>query len=206
MKAVVKVGGSLQGSGYLEEVCEVLDGCSDRNSLVIVPGGGRFADFVREFQEEHGLSDEIAHRMAIKGMEVFGLGLEELTSEFFLTEDLGIAKDGGVIFLPSDALEHQSSLESSWRVTSDSISAWLCRELGFSNLILVKRVDGIRSNGLLSQVTIEELKSMGQVVVDSKFPDILKESDFNCWIVNGEHPERIESVLQKREFKGTKIV
>ncbi len=206
MKAVVKIGGSLQGSSFLEGVCEVLDNVSEDHRLVIVPGGGRFADLVRELQEEHGLSDDVAHEMAIKGMGVYGLGISELSSEFLLTKYWDIARKGGNIFLPLEAVKRSDDLEASWRVTSDSIAAWLCQELGFDNLILVKRVDGIHDDGLLSQLSVEELESLDQDVVDPEFSKILKNGEIKCWIVNGEYPQRIEKILQNKNFKGTVIV
>lgn len=206
MKAIIKIGGSLQGSSYLGKVCEVLDSVSKDHRLVIVPGGGRFADLVRESQEEHGLSDEVAHQMAIKGMEMYGLALGELCSEFSTTQDLEVAKEGRIIFMPLEAVEQSDDLEASWRVTSDSIAAWLCQKLGFDNLILVKRVNGIQDDSLLSQISVEELESLDQDVVDSKFSKILKKSEIRCWIVNGEYPHRIEKILQNKTVKGTKIV
>lgn len=207
MKAVIKIGGSLQGSPSLEAICETIGKVSGRHNLTIVPGGGVFADQVREFQKSHNLSDYTAHLMAIEAMESYGVGLSELIPNFSLTDNLETAKRGKVIFLPSKSLDQNCELESSWKVTSDSLAAWTCGKIGFDKLILVKRVDGVGKNNkrFLSDLSRQELKNMNQSVVDSKLPEVLKRYGITCWVLNGENPERIEELLKTGRTTGTKI-
>lgn len=207
MKAVIKIGGSLQGSPSLEAICETIGKVSGRHDLTIVPGGGVFADQVREFQKSHNLSDYTAHLMAIEAMESYGVGLSELIPNFSLSDNLEIAKRGKVIFLPSKSVEQNCELESSWKVTSDSLAAWTCGKIGFDKLILVKRVDGIGKNNkrFLTDLSRQELKNMNQSVVDSKLPEVLERYGITCWVLNGENPERIEELLKTGRTTGTKI-
>src|SRR5690606_7143608 len=79
--AVVKLGGSTAADTRLFEWIDAL--AAARTPLVIVPGGGPFADQVRETQAKIGFSDQAAHAMAIHGMEQFGLMLCDLSHRFF---------------------------------------------------------------------------------------------------------------------------
>jgi 5-(aminomethyl)-3-furanmethanol phosphate kinase len=131
---VVKVGGGI-GDDALPGVCAALAG---RRSLLVVPGGGRFADAVRDADRRFGLSDETAHRMAILGMEQFGHLLGDLIPGAERCTDLEHIGTGTSVLLPAGlALEE---LPASWDVTSDSIAAWVARRTGAGRLVLVKAV------------------------------------------------------------------
>ena len=69
-RAVVKVGGSTADQPVLREWIAALAGSA--LPVVIVPGGGPFADQVRNTQRRIGFSNNAAHAMAILAMEQFG--------------------------------------------------------------------------------------------------------------------------------------
>jgi Amino acid kinase family len=58
---VVKLGGSFAFSEHLRKWVEALAACVGR--VVIVPGGGPFADAVRLAQTRMGFDDRAAHQM-----------------------------------------------------------------------------------------------------------------------------------------------
>ena len=64
---VVKLGGSLDRAGYLRDWTHAL--AEAGSPLIIVPGGGEFANAVRAAQGRWDLDDAAAHRMAILAME-----------------------------------------------------------------------------------------------------------------------------------------
>jgi aspartokinase-like uncharacterized kinase len=140
---VVKIGGgSLQSPSDLDAALAVLDGCADRRML-IVPGGGPFADAVRETDRRIGLSDDAAHWMAIGGMDVFAeLLVSRLTRGVLVqsAEDVRAALEGGrlPVLAPSRWLRAEDPLPHSWDVTSDSIAAWLAAVVRARQLILIK--------------------------------------------------------------------
>jgi aspartokinase-like uncharacterized kinase len=121
---VVKVGGGI-GDDALPGVCAAL---SHRRSLLVVPGGGRFADAVREADRRHGLHAHTSHRMAILAMEQFG----------WLLSDLIV---GVPVLLPAGL--PLDELPASWAVTSDSIAAWVAHRVGADRLVLVKAGPGV---------------------------------------------------------------
>jgi aspartokinase-like uncharacterized kinase len=73
---VVKVGGGLLSAGGLDGLrrgcAEVLKLARDRPVLV-VPGGGPFADAVRALDAQVGLRDDVAHLLAMRAMDQFGV-------------------------------------------------------------------------------------------------------------------------------------
>ncbi len=206
MKSVIKVGGSLQDSPTLRDVCGTIEDISKDHNIVVIPGGGEFADAVRDLQDSQGLSDETAHQMAVMAMNMYGLALDELMLELPTTEDFHEIEKNNVIFLPYRKAYQDCQLERSWRVTSDSLAAWVCGELGFDRLILVKRVDGIPDHDhLRERISTEGLKDISQTVVDSKLPEVLGKYSIDCWVVNGEFPERIERLVNGEKALSTKI-
>lgn len=144
---VIKVGGHLLASqGALGKVVRALANAAERgNSLLVVPGGGPFADTVRRIDQEIGLSPDAAHWMAILGMDQYAALLaSRIPRARLVTEARAIAPARDAGFLPVLApylwLRNTDPLPHSWEVTSDSIAAWLAGQVGASRLVLVKPV------------------------------------------------------------------
>ena len=141
---VVKIGGGLLAHpGDLDRVMKLVQAASKETRLVIVPGGGPFADVVRAVDRRFQLSDSAAHWMAILAMDqtahVFAARMpnaEVVTSP----EEIGSSLLAGrlPILAPSQWLEAADPLPHSWAVTSDSIAAWIAGALGSKKLVLIK--------------------------------------------------------------------
>ena len=125
---VVKLGGSLAFSTRLRNWIEALAACAGR--VVIVPGGGPFADAVRSAQPRMGFHDSAAHHMAVLAMEQYGRALASLNkalspadSERAIHRDLA---NGRVpVWMPSQMVLRATDIAQSWEVTSDSLATWL---------------------------------------------------------------------------------
>jgi hypothetical protein len=64
MDAVMKIGGSLaEDPERLRALCTKLSEFAKKYAIVVVPGGGRFADVVRDFDKRFILFSGISHRM-----------------------------------------------------------------------------------------------------------------------------------------------
>src|SRR5579885_2236793 len=79
---VVKIGGSLAKDRQWAAWLDVLAGRG--GPLIVVPGGGAFADCVRAQQRVMGFSDKAAHRMALSAMGQFGMALAAQSPVFQL--------------------------------------------------------------------------------------------------------------------------
>lgn len=146
--AVVKVGGSLAaGQQRLQRVGEAIARAARGHHLVVIPGGGPFADQVRIYERSHRISQDSAHWMAILGMDQFAFALSEVIPQARLVEDragmLAAQREGKVpILAPSRWLRATDELPHSWDVTSDSLAAYLATLLGADQLVLIKPVAG----------------------------------------------------------------
>lgn len=139
---VVKLGGSLMDQPQLKTWLSLLASQSD-GRIVIVPGGGVFADVVRTAQTDAGYDDATAHHMALLSMEQFGLVMKSLQPELVTaSSELEIAERSwqhrAIIWMPRNMVLAEESIPMSWDVTSDSLAAWLAGKLGADRLVLVK--------------------------------------------------------------------
>jgi aspartokinase-like uncharacterized kinase len=145
---VVKVGGALmQDPVALQRTMADLSSVARDTRLLIVPGGGPFADAVREVDRRLALTDDAAHWMAILAMDQYAHVLAGLVDDSLIVEDpdrIASAIDAGriPILAPSRWLRCADPLPHSWDVTSDSIAAWIAVTLGAPHLLLLKPVVG----------------------------------------------------------------
>lgn len=145
---VIKVGGGLAASpATLAQVAERITRAASGRALVVLPGGGPFADAVRAFDAAHHLSPSAAHWMAIVAMDQYAFALADLIPGGRLVDDGAAIRaahaDGAVpVLAPARWLRAADELPHSWAVTSDSLAAYLATLLGAEELILVKPVSG----------------------------------------------------------------
>ena len=141
---VVKLGGSLYGAACLEDwVARLADAPAP---MVVVPGGGPFADQVRAAQQRWRFDDWHAHAMALLAMEQMGLLLCSLNNLLVPCSSVASIRaalaDGHVaVWMPSRHVLAQSGLTADWSVTSDSLALWLARDLAARGVLMVKSVD-----------------------------------------------------------------
>jgi aspartokinase-like uncharacterized kinase len=214
VEAVIKIGGSLvEEPERLRALCHKLSELAKKYSIVVVPGGGQFADVVRDFDSRLRLSSGVSHRMAILGMDQFGLLLSQFIPDScatYLLDDVKQLSEVRVvpIFLPSRLMFKEDPLENSWDVTSDSIAAYVASRLRAKKVVLATDVDGIftgdpkKQEGvkLLQRLSAEELLRWNQrTCVDRFLPRLLLKAQIDCYVVNGKYPERVEAVLAGQE-------
>ena len=139
---VVKLGGSLIQSPYLQDWLTAIAKLG-QGKVVIVPGGGLFADQVRVAQRCLQFNDLTAHKMALRAMEQFGLFLQSMepclipaNSETEIN-DLLISKHIPIWF-PYNMVAEDTEIQANWDITSDSLALWLTEQLNYKNLILIK--------------------------------------------------------------------
>jgi 5-(aminomethyl)-3-furanmethanol phosphate kinase len=201
---IVKVGGGLdRGAGHdaLRALCNTLGELGERHPLLVVPGGAGFADAVREADRRFGLPAETAHRMAILGMEQFGLLLSELIPGAVRCADLSQEVSGRTAVLLPAGLP-LDALPASWDVTSDSIAAWVADRAGAGRLVLVKAVDGLHG---LARLSVGELAALRTEAVDAHLPAMLEQARFETWVIGGRDPERLVELLDRGTTAGTRI-
>ena len=141
---VIKIGGGLSAlSGALDAVCGAVSDLGRTRRIVVVPGGGPFADAVRTFEASHGLSADAAHWMAILAMDQYAHVLAERIAGARMVEDPGaveetLGKAGVAVLAPSRWMRAADVLPHTWQATSDSVAAFVAGALDAERLILVK--------------------------------------------------------------------
>ena len=145
---VLKIGGGLLGkAGAFDLAVEAVTAFRPGRRLVVVPGGGPFADAVRQMFKRARIGDDAAHWMAILGMDQYAHALAARIPEASLVDsaaEVGAALDARrvPVLAPYRWLREADPLPHSWEVTSDSIAAWLAGALGARRVVLVKPADG----------------------------------------------------------------
>lgn len=181
---VVKLGGSLWAAEALLAWLEVLA----EGAVIVVPGGGLFADAVREAQKRWGFDDPLAHRLAISAMHQYGLMLQGLCPGFQTATRPSSLKDAikngqSILWLPDAESLTDHRIRASWEVTSDSLAAWLAENLGAEHLLLVKS-----KNPPSDEAKISDLIDIG--LVDGAFLEMSESFSGNLWLTGPQphHP------------------
>jgi aspartokinase-like uncharacterized kinase len=197
---VVKLGGSLAGSAQLAAWLDAI--ASGGGRLVLVPGGGPFADQVRESQRRWSFDDATAHRLALLAMEQYGLMLAGLQPRLrpaaSRAEIRRILAAGDVpLWLPVRMALGRPEIPESWDVTSDSLAAWLAAQLGAEGLLLVKSV------AVAAGSTVEDLAREG--VVDPLLPGFLRGVP-ECRCIEASRHAELREALAEGSMAGTPVV
>jgi dihydroneopterin aldolase len=176
---VVKLGGSYAFSSDLPGWLAAI--ASSAGDIVLVPGGGPFADAVRSAQPRMGFDDDAAHHMALLGMDQYGRALAALNKRFTPAASIaGIRRAlraGNVpIWSPTEMVLKRNDIPRSWEVTSDGLAAWLACRIGARCVLLIKHVDPPPD-----PIRIEDLVARG--VVDRSFAAFLRDGAVEASIV-----------------------
>jgi aspartokinase-like uncharacterized kinase len=205
---VVKIGGSLLGSPELARWLDLFVKFSD-GKVIIVPGGGLFADAVRKAQAQSNINDAVAHKLAVLAMDQFGLllagmnpGLATASSELEIAERTW--QHRGIVWLPSKMVLADDTIPQNWQVTSDSLSAWLANKIGAEQLVLVKS----RQLPAYENTTSMPLQKLVEdELIDRQFIDFATGQNYKIWALNKINCNLFEHGLnlQKLEEKGLHI-
>jgi aspartokinase-like uncharacterized kinase len=185
---VIKLGGSLLASGKLKECLDKIESDYQGRAVVLVPGGGVFAEQVRIAQRKWQFNDMAAHWMALLAMQQMAVLIGAFKPQFALTRGIPdsnypcicvwAADFGDLIMM--DLIDSYGDLtnRSLWNITSDSISAWLAGKLNADELILVKSVS-IDDNQTVQELTEKQ-------VVDAAFGHFIQQASCKFTVINAE--------------------
>lgn len=182
---IIKIGGSLLGAPELSRWLEVIVKYS-KGYIIIVPGGGLFADAVRDAQHLTNINDADAHQLALMAMDQFGLLLASINAGLVTaSSELEIAERGwqhrAIVWLPSQMILADQSVPKNWQVTSDSISAWLANKLGAEQLILVKSKSLIPYQKMQSN---QPQQLVDDDLIDGQLINYISGKEYQTWLLN----------------------
>jgi aspartokinase-like uncharacterized kinase len=190
---IVKLGGSLGESGRLLPILKIV--AAARRPCIIVPGGGAFADVVRDAQEEFRFPNGVAHRMALLAMQQTGMMLSALGRRLQPEETLAglraaIAAQRIGVWMPYRLAVKDTALPASWSVTSDALAARLAERMGRLPVVLVK------SCRVPSNDSALQLAERG--IIDKVFPVIVERARLSWHVLGTGDTERLVELLHSR--------
>ena len=193
--AIVKVGGSHASGPYLRDWLAAI--AAEAGSIVIVPGGGPFADVVRSNQLSMGYDDRAAHDMALVAMAQYGRALQSLNPALRLAQSYSAIRralnEGKVPVWSPEPMARSAALPASWDLTSDSLSAWLAGALAADRLVLVK-------HGRFNSASVDVRRLAAQGVVDPLFPRFLGQSGVRAFLASPSDSVRLADGLRGPVF------
>ena len=180
---VIKLGGSLSRSDSLINCLNAVEKNYQGRDVVIVPGGGAFADQVRLAQQHWQFDDSTAHHMAILAMQQMALMFKGLKPDFTIVHTVEAVQESlnrqkTVIWSPDIIELDNAGIRASWDITSDSLAAWLAKTVSATELILIKSA-AIDANLSLHQLAERH-------VVDKAFCGFVAEATFKTYIMNAQ--------------------
>ncbi|MFO0800216.1 MAG: hypothetical protein U0804_22340 [Gemmataceae bacterium] len=138
---VVKVGGSLYDWPGLGPALRAFVAALNPAPVLLVPGGGGFADAVRALHHAHGFTEEQAHWLAIDSLWPAAKFLSQLLGAGLTDSPTAKAARVTVFDVTTYCRSYPVPLPHSWDVTTDSLAAWVARAARADRLILLKSVD-----------------------------------------------------------------
>ncbi|MFX1394040.1 MAG: hypothetical protein ACFFAH_10740 [Promethearchaeota archaeon] len=227
---IVKIGGKiLEDPEDLGSTISQLKHLLDKNSvqkIIIITGGGSYANFIRVIDQKLNIGNDLAHWMAVYAMNHNGKLLSEKYSFIKLFDDfteLQLSTELFSIFLPFNYLYKFDELPHSWDVTSDSIILYFTHKLELNKCFLIKDIDGIinNDNQVIREITVDSYKNLketnklldvqkaGESIkksqpVDSYSIELIEKYKISCIILNGKAEKHtILDYFNKSENKTT---
>jgi 5-(aminomethyl)-3-furanmethanol phosphate kinase len=191
MISVIKLGGSLSTDPMLKLWLDMLVEHGS-GKVVIVPGGGPYAEAVRQAQGHWHFNDSVAHPMALLAMEQYGLQLQGINPALAIADSIAtieraLREKKVAIWLPSAMALAAPEISTTWDVTSDSLAAWLAKMIHAERLILVK------SCSVKAEDSVAELARQG--IVDASFEMLIRGVEFKIDVVNKTDVEAVKNGL-----------
>ncbi len=169
---VVKIGGSLLDHPQLRERWRRWIEAQPEMLTLLVPGGGRSVDSIRQLDRLHDIGEVPAHWLCVRAMQLHAQLLAAMLPNVRLAARLArVIEDSTTCRVyaidPWDVLTREEPealgerLPASWDVTSDSIAARIAHMSSATELVLLK-------SALPPSKKVGEVASLGYV--DACFP------------------------------------
>ena len=180
-----------------------------QNCLFVI-GGGELANLIRKYDGEIGFSEDVTHETAIDSMDILAKLLNDklaFTEISYTIEEAKSISDSNKIpiMICSDILHENEPFAHSWDVTSDSIAAYIASLLD-AKLLIATNVNGIYTKDpslsgaeLINEIDVNELLTFDESSIDLMLPTLLIEYGLDCYVVNGECPERVLSIMKDED-------
>ena len=188
---IVKLGGSLNANPVLPAWLDLLTECGG-GRVIVVSGGGPFADEVRRTQAHWQFGDLSAHNMAVLAMAQTAYLLHGLNPALQLVRSKTdirrvLHKGRTALWLPFELQREQPDADTNWDVSSDSIALDLARRLNAERLVVVK------SCQIEAKASLAQLAEAG--IVDRRFAALSEGAAFPIDVVHHDRLAHVRAML-----------
>ncbi|MFW9847158.1 MAG: hypothetical protein ACFFD6_10445 [Candidatus Thorarchaeota archaeon] len=208
MKLVIKVGGSLIDELYpARTLLKTIATIAEQRSVLVVPGGGAFADIIRVAHSKGFVSDSAAHWLAIKCMDLNAMIMADIQPSLNLCSEADAfdrwAEGESFIIQPYNLLKSYDRLPHSWGVTSDSIALWLGIQGDADAVVLLKSTDPFTKRGSTIQSETEVVRPnslqhlVNEETIDPYIASLLPEYKGDFYVLNGRMPDSLLGIIEQ---------
>jgi aspartokinase-like uncharacterized kinase len=186
MRRIIKIGGSmLLRDNLATAVNQWLDTHPSDQTMIII-GGGKLIDAVRELDQRHKMPPQQMHWMCVDllaatasfAADFFGWPLIKTKQEWKDTVQPGTGFPNSqvsalpTVVTPAVFYNRNTSVRGTrsphdWRTTTDSIAAFLAHQVDADELVLLK------SCPIAPKMSLEKLAEAG--IVDEAFPEVARD-------------------------------
>ena len=145
---IVKIGGSWLKNPKLPSLVNFLHKFANQK-IVLVVGGGVFAETVRSFYKSNKMTEVTGHVLAMKATEIFAYYLKSINPDILITYKItNFIKESLNLWLPTEKLSCEKKFEKNWESTSDSIATWLYSNTKSKGIVFIKSLSFVNEEKL----------------------------------------------------------
>lgn len=176
---VLKLGGSLSEDPMLPRWLAMIAQLG-RGRVILVPGGGRYADEVRRAQARWGFDDVAAHNMAVLAMAQTAYHWQALEPALALLDERRmlvptLESGRAALWAPLELRRDAPDARTHWQATADTLAFDLALAVEATHLLLVK------SCAVSADESLVDLAERG--VIDHPLPALVAGSDLEVSVV-----------------------
>ena len=135
---IIKIGGSWLKNPKLPLLINFLQKFA-KEKIVLVAGGGVFAETVRSVYTSNKMTEETGHILAMKATEIFAYYLKSINPKISITnKNTNFIKKNLNLWIPTEKLSFEKKFKKNWESTSDSIATWLYSNTKSKGVVFVK--------------------------------------------------------------------
>ncbi len=215
---LLKLGGSLLGDmERCRALATALGDLAREQRVVVFPGGGPIDNYIEELDRDLNFAPWTHHRLCARAQDQTGLIFGSLLENrgFFDTPvELPPVLDAGrlAVMLPARMIVELDVFEQSWRITSDTMSAFFADLFGARRFAILTNVDGVyrdperRDEGPLPRIAASELACWGRTSVDECLSPFLLRQGMACSVLDGFDTAAVVDWVRTGACRGTEIV
>ena len=197
----IKIGGSLLGNKKLTHFLKLI--VKQKKRCVLIPGGGIFADTVRQQQRKLKFDNLTAHNLSVLSMLQVGYILQSKITNYCEiisnVDQLSYSKNHNVyIWNPEQEICRKKNTHTNWDMTSDTIALKVSKQINSNILIIVKscEISSEKAKIEFLKLNVDTAIKLSKInVLDKAFPTVFMECVFPVYVISIFQMEFFEKLL-----------